>query len=177
MSRLLYRCDNLAEIENTYKDLRDAGVEDAHLHVIAKQDGQLLRRGLNAANSWYKTDILNGWSQGVRYGLAAGIIASLFFAAFDVFSGYYGFIGIFFTLVIFTAFGTWLGGFIGLQSKNHALKDFYHFVDEGEYLLLIDLSLSEAKHIKGVLNYHPSLMLVSDEVETTIPVHIMERMH
>ena len=44
MSRLLYRCDNLAEIENTYKDLRDAGVEDAHLHVIAKhlEDHSLL---------------------------------------------------------------------------------------------------------------------------------------
>ncbi|ACV27010.1 hypothetical protein [Kangiella koreensis] len=177
MSRLLYRCDNLAEIENTYKDLRDAGVEDAHLHVIAKQDGQLLRRGLNAANTWYKTDILNGWSKGVRYGLAAGILASLIFAASEVFSGYYGFWGILTTLVVFTAFGTWLGGFIGLQTKNHALKDFYHFVDEGEYLLLIDLSLAEAKHIKTVLQYHPNLKLVSDEVETTIPLDIMERMH
>lgn len=177
MSRLLYRCDNLAEVENTYKDLRDAGVEDAHLHVIAKQDGRLLRRGLNAANTWYKTDILNGWSKGVRYGLAAGILASLLFSASGVFSGYYGFMGILTTLVVFTAFGTWLGGFIGLQTKNHALKDFFHFVDEGEYLLLIDLSLAEAKHIKAVLEYHPSLKLVSDEVETTIPMHIMERMH
>jgi len=177
MSRLLYRCDNLAEIENTYKDLRDAGVEDAHLHVIAKQDGQLLRRGLNAANTWYKTDILNGWSKGVRYGLAAGILASLIFSASEVFSGYYGFWGIFTTLIVFTAFGTWLGGFIGLQTKNHALKDFYHFVDEGEYLLLIDLSLAEGKHIKTVLQYHPNLKLVSDEVETTIPLDIMERMH
>ena len=56
MSRLLYKAEHLAELESTYEDLRVSGVSDDHLHVIAKKQGRVLRRGLNAANNWYKTN-------------------------------------------------------------------------------------------------------------------------
>lgn len=178
MSRLLYQADHLAELENTYEDLRLSGVSDNHLHVIAKKQGRVLRRGLNAANNWYKTDILNGASKGAIIGFLVSIAMAIIFFVTNAFNGNYGILGIFATLVVFTGFGTWLGGFIGLQSKNHALKEFYHLVDEGKYLLLIDLTLTEESKIKQIMSTrHPDLILLSDHAETTIPLKIMQRMH
>lgn len=178
MSRLLYKADHLAELENTYEDLRVSGVADNHLHVIAKKQGRVLRRGLNAANNWYKTDILNGASKGAIIGFLVAIVMSIIFYASTAFGGNYNAWGVFATLVLFTAFGTWFGGFVGLQSKNHALKAFYHLVDEGKYLLLIDLTMAEESHIKQIMSTrHPDLELLSDHVETTIPAKIMQRMH
>jgi hypothetical protein len=178
MSRLLYKADRLADVENTYEDLRLSGVSDDHLHVIAKKQGRVLRRGLNAANYWYKTDILNGASKGAIVGFLVGIVMSIIFFATNVFGGNYGIIGVLATLVLFTAFGIWFGGFIGLQSRNHALKQFYHLVDEGKYLLLIDLTHAEESRIKQIMNTrHTDLALLSDHAETTIPLKIMQRMH
>ncbi|WP_223669059.1 hypothetical protein [Kangiella shandongensis] len=178
MSRLLYQAEHLAELENTYEDLRISGVSDDHLHVIAKKQGRVLRRGLNAANNWYKTDILNGASKGAIIGFLVSIAMAIIFFATNAFNGNYGILGIFATLVVFTGFGLWLGGFIGLQSKNHALKKFYHLVDEGKYLLLIDLTLAEESKIKQIMSTrHPDLTLLSDHAETTIPMKIMQRMH
>ncbi|AOE49608.1 hypothetical protein [Kangiella sediminilitoris] len=178
MSRLLYEADHLAELENTYEDLRVSGVSDDHLHVIAKKQGRVLRRGLNAANNWYKTDILNGASKGAIIGFLVSIAMVIVFYATDAFSGSYGIFGVLATLAVFTGFGTWLGGFIGLQSRNHALKEFYHLVDEGKYLLLIDLTLAEESDIKELMSSrHPELTLLSDHAETTIPMKIMQRMH
>ena len=178
MSRLLYKADHLAELESTYEDLRVSGVSDDHLHVIAKKQGRVLRRGLNAANNWYKTDILNGASKGAILGFLGAIVMSIIFYATNAFGGYYGWFGVLATLVLFTAFGVWFGGFIGLQSRNHALKEFYHLVDEGKYLLLIDLTLAEDSHIKQIMSTrHPDLELLSDHAETTIPMKIMQRMH
>lgn len=178
MSRLLYKADHLADVESTYEDLRVSGVSDDHLHVIAKKQGRVLRRGLNAANNWYKTDILNGASKGAIIGFLVAIAMSIIFYTTNVFNGSYGLIGVLATLVLFTAFGTWFGGFIGLQSRNHTLKKFYHLVDEGKYLLLIDLTLAEESNIKQIMNTrHPNLALLSDHAETTIPLKIMQRMH
>ncbi|GAA4356062.1 hypothetical protein [Kangiella marina] len=178
MSRLLYKAEHLAELESTYEDLRISGVSDDHLHVIAKKQGRVLRRGLNAANNWYKTDILNGANKGAIIGFALSIVMSIIFYATNAFGGSYGFVGVLATIVLFTAFGIWFGGFIGLQSRNHALKEFYHVVDEGKYLLLIDLTLAEESNIKQIMSTrHPALELLSDHAETTIPMKIMQRMH
>ena len=124
------------------------GVADDHLHVIAKKQGRVLRRGLNAANYWYKTDILNGASKGAIWGFLAAIVLAAVFLATDLFGNDYQVFGIVATFVLLTAFGTWFGAFVGLQSKNHTLKQFYHLVDEGKYLLLIDLTLAEEAQIK-----------------------------
>lgn len=178
MSRLLYQADHLNELENTYEDLRMTGVADDHLHVIAKKQGRILRRGLNAANYWYKTDILNGASKGAICGFLAAIMLATVFLATDLFGSGYQAFGILATFVLLTAFGTWFGAFVGLQSKNHALKQFYHLVEEGKYLLLIDLTLAEETKIKQVMaSRHPELSLLSSDAETTIPLKIMQRMH
>ena len=178
MSRLLYQADHLNELENTYEDLRMTGVADDHLHVIAKKQGRVLRRGLNAANYWYKTDILNGASKGAIWGFLAAIVLATVFLATDLFGSDYRVFGILATFVLLTAFGTWFGAFVGLQSKNHTLKQFYHLVDEGKYLLLIDLTLAEEAQIKQVMaSRHPELTLLSTDAETTIPLKIMQRMH
>lgn len=178
MSRLLYQANHLADVENTYEDLRVSGVSDDHLHVIAKKQGRVLRRGLNAANYWYKSDILNSASKGAIIGLLVAIAMSIIFYVTDVFNGSYGLVGVLATLILFTAFGIWFGGFIGLQSRNHTLKEFYHLVDEGKYLLLVDLTLAEESNIKQVMSTrHPDLTLLSDHAETTIPLKIMQRMH
>ena len=178
MSRLLYKADHLSEIESTYEDLRILGVSDDHLHVIAKKQGRVLRRGLNAANNWYKTDILNGASKGAIFGFIFALVMSIIFYVTNAFGDNYGWLGVLATLVVFTASGIWFGAFVGLQSKNHALKKFYHLVDEGKYLLLIDLTHAEkSKLINLMAKKHPDLTLLSDKVETTIPLKIMQRMH
>ncbi|NVK21538.1 MAG: hypothetical protein HWD86_03390 [Kangiellaceae bacterium] len=178
MSRLLYESDHLYHLEDTYHDLQNHGVKDEDLHVVSNQDGKVLRHGLNAANAWYRTNIIHSAIRGLIIGLLIGL-AIAFSAIFaSSIEAYYGTAGFVLTVLFCTGFGVWLGGFIGLQKHNYKLKRYFKYVDDGNFLLLIDTKPDEIDNIHNMMkSRHPQLKLLSDDVETAIPIKIMQTSH
>ena len=178
MSRLLYESDFLHHLEDTYHDLQAYGIANKDLHVVSNHDGKILRHGLNAANSWYRTDVVHVGVKGLTLGLMMGVALALILAFSNIPTQYYGTSGFILTILFCTGFGSWIGGFIGLQNKNHKLKKYFNYVEEGKYLLLIDTNEAEIDKLHLMMkNRHPQLKLLSDDVETAIPIPLMQTIH
>ncbi|MHC9510875.1 hypothetical protein [Kangiella sp. M94] len=178
MSRLLYESDKLKHVQATYEDLKAHGIQDSDLHVIAKKQGKVLRRGLNTANFWYKTNVLNGSFKGFIGGTLIGLIVATILYNTQALNGLYSTFGFVATTILFSGFGTWLGGLLGLESKNYKLRKYYRLVEEGKYLLLIDVKERNIKPVvQSIHQNHPQLKLLSDEIETVIPFDFMQTSH
>ncbi len=178
MSQLLYESDDFISLEETYHDLKRCGVDDKDLHVIAKKQGKALRHGLNAANFWYKTNLVNGAIQGALIGLAAGFLLAWLISASNIFENFYGTSGFILTMLFSVGFGAWIGGFMGLQSRNYNLRKYYKYVDEGKYLLLVDVRDKDVQLIKQeIANQHPRLMLLDEDVKTIVPFEKFQTTH
>ncbi|NVJ67504.1 MAG: hypothetical protein HWE16_13535 [Gammaproteobacteria bacterium] len=178
MGQLLYESDEFIPLEETYHDLKNYRVEDKDLHVFAKKQGKVLRHGLNAANFWYKTNLVNGAIRGLAFGIIGGLLIAWLFTATNFFEGNYGTAGFILTMLLGMGFGAWLGGFLGLQSRNYQLRKHYKFVDEGKYLLLIDAHGKDVNAIKNCIKHqHPQLQFLSDEIETMVPFEKFQTTH
>ncbi len=178
MGQLLYESDEFIPLEETYHDLKDHGIEDKDLHVFAKHQGKVLRHGLNAANFWYKTNLANSAIRGLLIGTGAGLLMAWLFSSSNFFEGNYGTSGFILTMLLGMGFGAWLGGFLGLQSRNYNLRKYYKYVDEGKYLLLIDAHGKNVDAIKSsIKNRHPQLLFLSDQIETIVPFEKFQSTH
>ncbi|AOE49641.1 hypothetical protein [Kangiella sediminilitoris] len=178
MSRLLYESDKLKHVQATYEDLKGHGIKDSDLHVIAKKQGRVLRRGLNTANFWYKTNVLNGSFKGFIAGTILGLVIATTLYTAEALGGLYGTFGFVATTILFSGFGTWLGGLLGIESKNYKLRKYYDLVEEGRYLLLIDVKDNSLEDVvKSIYKNHPELILLSDEIDTVIPFDFMQTSH
>ncbi len=178
MGQLLYESDEFIHLEETYNDLKRHGIEDKDLHVFAKQQGKVLRHGLNAANFWYKTNLVHGAINGLYIGILAGLLLSAVLTYSNFFEGNYGTSGFILTMLLGVGFGAWLGGFLGLQSRNHQLKKYYKYVDEGKYLLLIDARGKDVDNIKqSILHHHPQLKFLSADIDTIVPFETFQTSH
>ena len=178
MSRLLYQSDKLKHVQATYEDLKAHGIQDSDLHVIAKKQGKVLRRGLNTANFWYKTNVLNGSFKGFIAGTVPGLLVATILYNMQALDGLYSTFGFVATTILLSGFGTWLGGLLGLESKNYKLRKYYSLVEEGKYLLLLDVKKEDLEAIvRSIHQHHPQLRLLSDEIDTVIPFDFMQTSH
>ncbi len=178
MGQLLYESDEFIHLEETYNDLKNHGIEDKDLHVFAKHQGKVLRHGLNAANFWYKTNLVNGALRGLGFGIIGGLVLAWILSASNFFEGNYGITGFILTMLFGMGFGAWLGGFLGLQSRNYNLRQYYRYVDEGKYLLLVDAHGKDVGAVKSSIHdQHPQLKFLSDEIDTMVPFEKFQTTH
>jgi len=178
MSRLLYKSDKLKHVQATYEDLKAHGIKDSDLHVIAKKQGKVMRRGLNTANFWYKTNVLNGSFKGFIVGTVIGLLIATTLYNMQALNGLYSTFGFVATTILLSGFGTWLGGLLGLESKNYKLRRYYDLVEEGKYVVLMDVKERNLKPVvQSIHQNHPQLTLLSDEIETVIPFDFMQKSH
>lgn len=178
MSRILFKVKDLETLQNCYQFLQDTGIREKHLHVVSKKQGKLLRRGINSANFWYKTNVLNGSFKGFFIGLVAGLIVSYILLKSQSLDGVYGTFGFVATTLVWTGFGTWIGGLLGLESINHKLKPYYSKIENGNHLLMIDLERYEKTALTVTLaEKFPSIELLSNDIETVIPFDFMKTSH
>ncbi len=178
MSRILFKVKDMASLQNCYDYLKQQGLKEKHLHIVSNKQGKILRRGLNSANFWYKTNVLNGALKGFATGLLLGLIVSYSLLQMQALDGLYGTFGFICTTMVLTGFGTWMGGLLGLESINHKLKPFHDKIENGNHLLMIDLKEYDVEaYTLNISQRFPNLELLSVDIETVIPFEFMKTTH
>ena len=144
-------------IEITHKivdELRDLGIEDRHLHVLAKRDTPL--QDLPEANEFQKTDFIPAIERGAALGASTGLLAGLVglrFAGFAIAGGpvlgflFYG-----------ATIGAMMSGLAGLQVGNSIVKKYEEAIEGGELLVMVDLAKEQIGEItKIITKHHPTV--------------------
>jgi hypothetical protein len=144
------------DIETTHKivdELRAEGIEDRHMHVLAKRDTPL--QDLPEASVFQKTDFIPAMERGAALGGTTGLIAGLIglrFAGFAIAGG--PLLGI---LFYGATIGTIMSGLAGLQVGNSKVKKYADAIENGELLVMVDIPKERIESIsKSIIKHHPT---------------------
>lgn len=120
MRRIYFLAPNIEIAHKIVDELHAEGINDQHIHVLAKRDTPL--DGLHEAGMTIKTDFLSAAERGVALGGATGLLAGLIglrFAGFVIAGG--PILGV---ILAGATIGTLAGGLAGMNSGNSKLKKF-----------------------------------------------------
>jgi hypothetical protein len=152
MRRIYFLVPNIAITHKIVEELQAEGIEDRHIHILAKRDTPL--EGLPEAGIAIKTDFLPAVERGVALGGTTGLLAGLIglrFAGFAIAGG--PLLGI---IMAGATIGSLMGGLAGMNSGNSRLRQFEEAIERGELLVLVDIPKDRIEAIrKLVIKHHP----------------------
>ncbi len=152
MRRIYFLAPNIAITHKIVDELQSEGIEDRHIHILAKRDTPL--EGLPEAGVSIKTDFLPAVERGVALGGTTGLLAGLIglrLAGFAIAGG--ALLGV---IMAGATIGSMMGGLAGMNSGNSRLKDFEKAIEQGELLVLVDVPKERIEAIRQlIIKHHP----------------------
>ena len=144
------------DIETTHKiidELRAEGIEEQHIHVLAKRDTPL--EDMPEASVFEKTDFIPAMERGTALGAATGLLAGLVglrFAGFAIAGG--PVLGV---LLYGATIGAMMSGLAGLQVGNSRVKEYADAIESGELLVMVDIAEERIDAIQqSITKHHPN---------------------
>ncbi len=153
MRRIYFLAPNIEVTHKIVDELRKLGLEDRHIHVLAKRDTPL--EDLPEANEFQKTDFIPAIERGAALGASTGLLAgliSLRCAGYAIAGG--PVLGI---LFFGATIGAMMRGLAGLQVGNSKIKKYEEAIERGALLVMIDIARERIEEIsKMITKHHPA---------------------
>lgn len=164
MKRIYFLVPNVETTHKIVEELRKEGMEDRHIHILAKRDTPL--DDIPEAGMSIKTDFLPALERGAALGGTSGLLAgmvALRFAGFALGGG--PLLGV---LMAGATIGSLMGGLIGMNTGNTRLKKFEEAIEQGEILVLLDIAKERVESIKSLIaKHHPEVTF--EGIEPVMP--------
>jgi hypothetical protein len=138
MKRLYYVTDSVNSVVSINEDLGRAGIGDNRVHVMGRDAAPLERAQVHTTTPWEETEIMPLGFMGAILGLTLGLLAGFGLAGLDPWGMDLGGEIIIACAAFFTCFGAWLGGILGISSRNHHIAPYMDQVEKGHYLVMVD---------------------------------------
>ena len=152
MRRIYFLVPNIEITHKIVDELKADGIEENHIHVLAKRDTPL--EGLPEAGVTIKTDFIPAVERGLALGGTTGLLvglAGLRFAGFVIAGG--PILGV---IIAGATIGSLVGGLLGMSLGNTMLRQFEEAIEQGELLVLVDIPLDRIESIRRlVIKHHP----------------------
>ncbi|MCK4843043.1 MAG: general stress protein [Methylococcales bacterium] len=150
MRRIYFLAPNIEVTHKIVDELRVQGIEDWHMHVLAKRDTPL--EDLPEATEFQKTDFVAAVERGAALGATTGLLAglvSLRFAGFAIAGApvlgvlFYG-----------ATIGAMMSGLAGLQVGNSKVKKYEEAIEKGGMLVMVDIAKERIDEVRKVITKH-----------------------
>ena len=155
MKRLYFLTRDIDAVDAISDRLHEKGISDWNFHVLGKNKSELHKHHLHSTNPLHELDIIRGGERGVIIGLGSGIIVlGILALGLGVNITWFMALGI---LVLLTMFGTWLGGLVGLSTENYKIRKFHDLIEEGHFLIMVDVAKEQAREFSEVVEQYPHI--------------------
>jgi len=164
--RLYFVVPDVLSARRIRDELLLARIEDAHLHVLAR-DGMPLG-DLHEASILQKTDFVHGAEIGLAVGGGVGIIAGLLVILFPPDGINMQMVTVLITALLGAVFGVWVSSMKASSVPNSRLQAFESDIEAGRILMMVDVPSGRVDEIRDlVLSHHPEVM--GSRMEPAIP--------
>lgn len=150
MKRIYFLVPNIAVTHKIVDELRSEGIEDRHIHILAKRDTPL--EDIPEAGVSIKTDFVPALERGAALGGMTGLLGGLVglrFAGFVIAGG--PILGL---IMAGATIGSLMGGLAGMNSGNSRLKKFEEDIEQGQLLILLDVPKERIDEISQLITKH-----------------------
>lgn len=148
MRRLCFISPDVEHTRRVVDDLRENGVPEKHIYVLAKEGIDLEDLPDSGPES---DDFLYAYERGVAFGGAGGLLAGLFALTVPA-SGLVIGGG---TVLLFGLYGAGLGGLLtGLSGASYPSSRLEHFeeqIEQGKLLIMADVPKDEVEHYERLI--------------------------
>lgn len=153
MKRLYYLTRHIGVVDSVSKLLHEAGVTDWNFHVLSKDKAGLATHKIHSTTPLHERDLIHSSEQGAIVGGIAGLMLAGVLMATSVLPaspmGYLGFAAL---VLVFLLHGFWAGGLVGIQKENYKIRRFHKELEDGQYLLMIDVAAKEEVTIANLVS-------------------------
>lgn len=164
--RLYVVCPDLNAAQQTMNDLLLARIDERHIHVLARRGASM--EGLHEANVLQKTDLVHGAGLGLLVGGAAGVLLGAFVVLVPPEGVSLRLVTVLLTALGGAFFGVWVSSMVGASVPNTKLLAFAKDIEEGKYLMMIDVPYRRVEEIQAYLEKrHPEDRAAG--IEPTMP--------
>jgi len=144
---MYYLTDDIESAETIEQDLVSQGVDLSHIHVISHHEEEEKIHHLHSGSYFMRRNIVQSVERGLMIGLVAGLFLGELIASVEYFQQELGWWTIAFSAITFSAFGAWVGGMFGLSTENYKLTKFHSQLEQGQYLMVVDVLRADKKMI------------------------------
>lgn len=164
--RLYFLVDNVSQAQRLRDQLLLARIENAHLHVLAK-DGTSLK-DLHEASILQKSDVVHGAELGVITGGGVGILAGLIVILYPPAGVNMQLVTLLITALLGALFGVWVSSMKASSVPNSRLKNFESAIEAGRILIMVDVPSGRVDEIRNrITSHHPEA--IDSGIEPAIP--------
>lgn len=168
MQRLYFLIPHADTAKAVVDDLLLARIPERRIHIVAKDHHLLEQRQLPAANLLQESDLVPAIEKGLAAGGITGLLAGLAAVTFPPAGLVLGGGAILATTLAGTAFGAVVAPMIGISARNSRLEPYEAAVEEGQLLLLVDVTSDNVdKTCELITSHHPEVIIQG--TEPTIP--------
>ncbi len=151
MKRMYYLADTLEAAERVWNNVQHINISSGSFHVVSKDEDGIKRHHLSSASAVRRTDLIHSGEQGALIGGTIGFLFALWLIVAKPFDMNVGMMGFSVAFLMFTVFGAWAGGLIGLSHENYKIVPFHNAIEEGKYLLMIDVGTVQQENLLRML--------------------------
>lgn len=154
MKQFQYLLRNLDDSEHISETLKEIGVESDHIHFLSRDTQGLAEHDVDGASLFEERDILHSGMQGAMWGFAVAVLVSTAAYVIQPLNWQLSVINVIMLVMLFTGFGSWLGGLVGLNHDNYKIGPYHQHLREGKAILLIYFYPEKGDTVAAAMNSH-----------------------
>lgn len=136
-------------------ELSDLGLQQDHIHVAARNHGQLKAMGLKKATLMQTTDTANAARRGVMIGIPLGLVIGGIAAMVLSLPSQTGNLALVVGMGVFGGlFGLWASTLIGVSVPDAKVKKYQSDIQRGAMLMMVDVADDQEGRVADIIRRH-----------------------
>lgn len=169
MKRLYYLTHDINAAERVSEKLHQQGVSDWHFHVLGKDKANMIKHHLHLATPLQELDIIRSGERGALIGFGMGILLTGGLVMLPSYSSSLGLFTQVAMVLLFSLFGAWVGGLVGVSNENYKIRRFHDYIEHGQFLLMIDVERSQRPLVQSVVASFAEVRKAGEDTTITTP--------
>ena len=154
MNRLYLLVPDANAARRLTDELRQAGLDEHHIHLVAKDHHMLEREHLPEAGLWQRSEFVPAFDRGLAAGGVTGLLAGIAAVTFPPAGLILGGGAVLGTTLFGAGLGAWLAGTLGISQGDDRIQQLEQSVEQGELLMLIDVPEERSATFEAIVERH-----------------------
>lgn len=154
MQRLSLLVPDVEGARQLVNELQQAGIEEHHIHLIAKDHARLEKANLPEAGLLQRSEFLPAVERGAAVGGATGLLAGIAAVSFPPAGLVLGGGAILSIGLLGAGLGAWISSTVGDRASENQLEELEQAVEQGQILMLIDVPKEQVATISNLIERH-----------------------
>lgn len=163
-NRSYFFVDDIDAAKQLVPHLKEAGLDETQIHVIAKEDTSL--EPLPEPDIAETSDVFGAAKRGAIAGGTMGLLGGLAAMTFPAAGLTVGGGALIASTALGGALGTWFSTLIGVSVPNEDIAQYQDRIEKGEVMILVDADDSTAEKLADVVeSKHPGTVISHGELQ------------